>query len=136
MLLKLLMIVFLFSFIWWQLRFPSSGYNPKVVLGSIFSRFDWIGSPARSYTSEPKTAHYNIKASFCWFIFPSFITEKQKEFSTVHDWTEIFIINSVVQFFKLDGICQNIFIDGWVQLLDIKLNNWAILFIGHINKPF
>ena len=27
-----------------------------------------------------------------------------------------------VQFCKLDGICQNIYIDGWVQFFNAKLN--------------
>ena len=49
---------------------------------------------------------------------------------------QIFIINGSVQFSKLDGICQKMFIDEWVEFLDIKLNKWAILLIGNINKPF
>ena len=49
---------------------------------------------------------------------------------------EIFIINGSVQFSKLDGICQNMLIDEWVEFLDVKLNKWAILLIGNIIKPF
>ena len=49
---------------------------------------------------------------------------------------QIFIISGSVQFSKLDGICQKMFIDEWVEFLDIKLNKWAILLIGNINKPF
>ena len=41
-----------------------------------------------------------------------------------------------MQFCKLDGIYQNVFVDEWVEFLDVKLNKWAILFIGNINKPF
>ena len=44
---SLKMMVFLFFSICWPFRFlkrmrQSSQYNPKLVLGSIFSRFDWI----------------------------------------------------------------------------------------------
>ena len=34
--------------------------------------------------------------------------------------------NGSVQFCKLDGICQNIFIDQLVEFLDVKLNKWAM----------
>ena len=41
-----------------------------------------------------------------------------------------------VWFCKLDGIYQNIFIDGWVEFLDVKFEKWAILFIRNINKSY
>ena len=41
---------------------------------------------------------------------------------------EIFIINGSVQFGKLDGICQNIFTDKWVEFLNVKLNELVVLF--------
>ena len=36
------------------------------------------------------------------------------------------MINGSVQFCKLYGICHNIFIDVWVQFLDVKLNKSTI----------
>ena len=38
-------------------------------------------------------------------------------------------LSSLMQFCKLDGICQNILIDGWLAFLGIELNKWAILFL-------
>ena len=70
------------------------------------------------------------------FLFPSIIAKKSLIFSTVRDSTEIFIINDSMQFCKLEGIYQNIFVDRWLEFLDIKLNKLAIFFIGNINKQF
>ena len=49
---------------------------------------------------------------------------------------ENFIINGSVQFCKMDHICQNTFIDGWLEFTDVKLNKCAILFNGNMSKSF
>ena len=58
------------------------------------------------------------------------------ELSHMHSFFPKQNVNGSVNFCKLDGICQNIFIYGWVGSLDVKLNKWAILFITNVNKPF
>ena len=49
---------------------------------------------------------------------------------------ENFIINGSVQFCKMDHICQNTFIDGWLEFTDVKLNKCAIIFNGNTSKSF
>ena len=49
---------------------------------------------------------------------------------------ENFVINDSVQFCKLNRICQNTFIDGWLEFTGVKLNKCAILFNGNMSKSF
>ena len=81
--LKILLIAFLLLvYLLWPLSFlkrinPSSWYNPKFLLQSIFSRLPWIKSSTSSHISAPSKLRMVHHQSFLLISFSKFISEKQ-----------------------------------------------------------
>ena len=114
---------------------PSLRCNPKFVLQSIFSRFDWIQSPASSHILVPSKLPMVIsKQLSVYFCSQVSLPRNSKYFlqCMINQRT----LSSIVQFCKIESICQNIFVNSWIEFLNVKCNKWAISFIGNINKLF
>ena len=135
------MINFLFLFIRWPLRFPkkmnpSFWYNPKLVLGSIFPRSTEYKvlqvRISQHHQSCPVTSKQLSVDFFLQVSFP----KSSKDF--LQCMIKLRSLSSMVgySFTNWNVFYQNIFIDEWVEFLDIKLNKWAIIFIESMNKLF